>query len=278
MAGRSWHRKVLALLFLCCTAGLANAGQPAVQRVLFVGNSLTYTNSLPFIFEQVAQAQSSAVRYRADMYVRGGATLAQLGKEPALRELIDSGAYQVVVLQERGGDDLCMRPDDHWRRDDLPCDQVTAPQLALAKEAQAHGARVLYLGTYQTQPHVSRELVNAETELGSKMDATYLEISESLRRLQEQQPSLPWLYEDHGHPGIATTMLMAMRAYQAINPGQPLHAFALCTTADLYTTKLRGHAFIAHDELSAATKPERCLLDKAQSQAIIDGLGRSPLG
>nr|WP_199044969.1 SGNH/GDSL hydrolase family protein [Dyella sp. ASV24] len=271
----AWHRKVLAL-FLLCAVGLANAAQAVDQRILFVGNSITYVNSLPAIFEQVAQAQSSNVRYHADMYVRGGATLAQLGKESALQELIDSGVYQFVVLQERGGDDLCIRPDTHWHRDDLSCDQVTAPQLALAKEAQAHGARVLYLGTYQAQPYFSSNLVSAETELSHKMDATYLEISETLRHMQGEQPTWPWLYEDHGHPGIATTMLMALRVYQAVDSSQPLHAFALCTNADLYTTKLRGHALIAHDEMTAATKPERCLLDKAQTQAIIDGLHRSP--
>ena len=68
---------------------------------------------------------------------------------------------------------------------------------------------------------------------------------------------------------------MALRVHQAIDPGQALHAFALCTTADLYTTRLRGHAFVTHDEMTAATKPERCLLDQAQTQAIIDGLRRS---
>lgn len=273
MTRMPWYRTLLMLLLLCMT-GMAMASQPALQRVLFVGNSLTYVNSLPAIFEQVAQAQSGATRYRADMYVRGGATLTQLSKESALHALLDSGTYQVVVLQERGGDDLCLRPETRGYTKDQSCDELAATHLALANEARVHGARVLYLGTYQAEPRFSEQLVSRETELSDKMGATYLEISETLRRMQGEQPTFPWLYED-AHPGIATTTLMALRAYGALNPGHPLRTFALCTRADLYTTKLRGHAFIEHDEMTAATQPERCLLEKAQVQALIDGSGRA---
>lgn len=275
MAARIWREAAWALvLFLCFTRSVA-ATETTVQRVLFVGNSVTYVNSLPVIFEQVAQGQPGSRRYRADMYVRGGATLSQLAKEPALHELLDSGAYQVVVLQERGGDVLCLHPESPWQRGDVSCADLIATHVALADEARAHHARVLYLGTYQGQPDVSRELVSVEAGLSGKMGAPYLEISESLRRMQRDHPAFPWLYEDHAHPGVALTALMALGTYQALHIDQPLHAFDLCSKADLYTTRLRGRTFVDHDDLTAAVRPERCLLDRVQMQAIIDGLGRS---
>jgi len=129
MTGMRWRKTLWALMLFLGMSGAVIA-EPAVQRVLFIGNSLTYVNSLPAIFEQVAQAQPGGMRYRADMYVRGGATLAQHDKEPALHALLDSGNYQVVVLQERGGNDLCVRPANHWHGDETSCvdhDEMTAP-------------------------------------------------------------------------------------------------------------------------------------------------------
>ncbi|WP_430391167.1 SGNH/GDSL hydrolase family protein [Dyella sp. 20L07] len=273
MAFAAWQailrRMALAGMFSLVLAGPVLADSTTeMQRVLFVGNSLTYTNSLPAIFELTAQAQAGSPNFRADMYVRGGATLTELDKDAQLHALLDSGVYQVVVLQERGGNDLCVNGKGALEQADPDCEQLVATHIKLADEARTHGASVLYLGTYQTQAYVSNLLVNAEQGLSTQMAASYLEISESLRRQRELHPALPWLYTDNAHPGIATTTLMALRVYQALHPDQALVAFDLCTTSNLYTTKLRGHPFIDHDEMTAPTEPRQCLLDKAQLQVL----------
>jgi 3-polyprenyl-4-hydroxybenzoate decarboxylase len=46
-----------------------------VDRVLFVGNSLTYVGNLPAVFEALSNANGMPVA--SDMIVQGGATLAQ---------------------------------------------------------------------------------------------------------------------------------------------------------------------------------------------------------
>jgi len=273
-----WARLCIALLSfgLACTT-LASEKIEA-KRVLFIGNSLTYVNSLPAIFELTAQAQPGAPRYRADMYVRGGARLSELAQEPKLNKLIDSGVYQIVVLQERGGDVLCLREASGTVGDAREaCDRMTAAHLKLARQAHEHGARVLYMGTYQSAPSFSQMLVSAEAELGHEMGAPAMEISETLRNLQRQHGDFPWLYADNSHPGIATTTLMALRMYQALHPGEPLKPYALCTSSKLYSNHLGEHTFVAHDELTVEVGPRRCLLSETQTGAIIDALS-SPAG
>lgn len=269
-----WRKARVALLaLLLALTAMASAKDLTEQRVLFIGNSLTYVNSLPVIFELTAQAQAGSPRYRADMYVRGGARLSELAQEPKLNELLDSGVYQIVVLQERGGDVLCLRETSGTVGDAREtCDHMTAAHLKLARQAREHDARVLYMGTYQSASRFSQMLVSAEAELGHEMRAPALEISETLRNLQQQHVDFPWLYADNSHPGIATTALMALRLYQALHPTEPLKPYALCTGSELYTNHLGNRIFVTHDDLTAKAGPTHCLLSEAQTGAIIDAL------
>ncbi|WP_201313934.1 SGNH/GDSL hydrolase family protein [Dyella sp. EPa41] len=269
-----WRIMVLTLLLSSAVAAIARGATE--QRVLFIGNSLTYVNSLPAIFELTAQAQASAPRYRADMYVRGGARLSELAQEPQLNQLLTSGIYQIVVLQERGGDVLCAQ-ETGGKVDDTreTCDRMTTAHLKLARLAREHGARVLYMGTYQSVPRFSQMLVRAEAQLGDEMGVPALEISETLRSLQQQYADYPWLYADNSHPGIATTTLMALRVYQALHPGHPLKPYALCTASKLYTNHLGERTFVTHDALTAKAGPAHCLLNEAQTGAIIEALAPS---
>lgn len=278
MRKTTWRKTCWALLLsLFAGAAMAN-GNATEQRVLFVGNSLTYVNSLPAIFELTAQAQPGAPRYRADMYVRPGARLSELAQQPRLNQLLDSGVYQVVVLQERGGDVLCLREPGGTVGDaQQACGRMTAAHLKLAREAREHGARVLYMGTYQSMPAFSQMLVSAEAELGRRMGAPALEVSETLRGLQQQHADYPWLYADNSHPGIATTALMALRTYQALHPGVPLKPYALCTNSQLFGNHLGDRSLVTHDELTAKAGPAHCLLSEAQTGAIIGALA-TPAG
>ena len=71
----------MKLLFcLCFSTGLL---WTAPVRVLFVGNSYTYFNSMPRMVEELAQAAGQEIEVRA--FTRGGATLLELELHPELR-------------------------------------------------------------------------------------------------------------------------------------------------------------------------------------------------
>src|SRR4029079_9791790 len=101
-------RVAVSCALALCVSACATAIRPAqrVQRVLFVGNSVTYTNNLPAMFAELANAQGGKDTFAVDLLATGGATLAGLARDPRVPERLASGDYAAVVLQERGGDDF----------------------------------------------------------------------------------------------------------------------------------------------------------------------------
>jgi len=88
---------LLAWLGLCGQAAPKRAPAPG-QRVLFIGNSLTYANQLPLIVEALAKAAGD--RLETSSVTFGGFNLEdQWNQGSALREL-DKGGWTVVVLQQ----------------------------------------------------------------------------------------------------------------------------------------------------------------------------------
>ena len=67
-------------------------------RVLFVGNSLTYTNDLPGIVQAFATARGQEIY--VDSVTLGGANLEDLWDDGAALDAIAKGKWNVVVLQQ----------------------------------------------------------------------------------------------------------------------------------------------------------------------------------
>lgn len=69
-------------------------------KVLFIGNSATFYNTLPETLERLATAAGYDVK--TDSVTKGGYTLAQHAESEALYEKIATGEYDIVFLQENG--------------------------------------------------------------------------------------------------------------------------------------------------------------------------------
>ncbi len=78
----------------------ARSSQPGL-RVLFVGNSLTYTNSMPAMIERLARADAAAPRIIPVWYTAGGWTLDEAADDAGLARLIRELPWNDVVLQEQ---------------------------------------------------------------------------------------------------------------------------------------------------------------------------------
>ena len=74
--------------------------------VLFVGNSLTYYNDLPGMFRQLGRDNSSDLH--VESYTRAGTPLRKLVYQQALKTLVQSRQWDVLVLQS---DDIAAFPD-----------------------------------------------------------------------------------------------------------------------------------------------------------------------
>lgn len=215
---------MLAALILACVACSRHAEPVPEQRVLFVGNSLVYVGNLPAVYAALATANGQPTR--SDMIVRGGATLSQRVADGTVAQALANGDYDVLVLQERGGDLLCgFGPE--------ACEASQAALASLAALADQHGARAVLLGTYQADPGASRRLVEAEAAAARRVGIAYVEVSETLAGLRRRHPGYLWFDADGMHPGRDLALLNAMQLYQGLH-GAPPAAAELTVTAPIY--------------------------------------------
>jgi hypothetical protein len=197
-----------------------------VDRVLFVGNSLTYVGNLPAVFEALSNANGMPVA--SDMIVQGGATLAQRLDDGSVAQALATNRYSAVILQERGGDLIgAFGPDAG--------PQSRRAIRALAELARAHGAEALLLGSYQTDPEASRRLQAEEDRAAAEAGIGLVPVSGALWHARTAEPELQWLAPDGMHPGRDLVLLMAVLLHRAVHGTLP-EPRALTVRAPVYGT------------------------------------------
>ena len=87
------------LTFLLLLAALHSSAQ---ERVLFVGNSLTYYNDMPQLFAGIAN--DKGFRVEVDSYTVGGTGLAEMLASGEVQRLIESERWDKMVLQPGTGE------------------------------------------------------------------------------------------------------------------------------------------------------------------------------
>ncbi|MGY1530567.1 hypothetical protein [Luteimonas sp. A649] len=196
------------------------------ERVLFVGNSLTYVGNVPAIYSALAVANGRPAI--SDMIVQGGATLTQRVSDGTVARALAGGEYTALVLQERGGDLICSFGPES-------CADSRAAIQTLAHLANQKGVSVVLLGTYQPNPVASQDLVEKEAAAAKEAGILYVEVSEKLRKLRSVAPELTWFASDGMHPGRDLALLNAVLVHQALHDSLP-RADLLIVAAPVYGT------------------------------------------
>lgn len=79
-----------------------------VQRILFIGNSRTYTNDLPSILENISDCTTSSFHYETTSHTPGGYTFEDHYSSPTVHHLLNQ-KWDYVILQ--GGSPENTNPD-----------------------------------------------------------------------------------------------------------------------------------------------------------------------
>jgi len=201
-------RRILILVFalLMFSSRCANAREDD-QRILFIGNSLTYVGNLPAVFEALATTNGKSVH--ADMIVRGGATLTNHVAEGAVGTAFASHSYSFVILQERGGDFMCgFGPQS--------CIDAKAALTRLVGLARKHGATPLLLGTYQRLPTASETIIAAEKKAAEGAGIEYVAVSGHLQTALTAGPDDGWFYSDGMHPGPNLVLMESLLLFRQV--------------------------------------------------------------
>jgi hypothetical protein len=229
---------------------LARSDRPGV-RLLFVGNSFTFKNSLPTLVHELAAGDPGAPPIFSVEYAAPGWSLHQANKDDGLGELLHKVDWDVVVLQEKSW--VLSLPEEQWRRETYPAARDLRDKIS------ATGARtVLFMtwgyvrGDRWHEPHdtyaaMQGRLVDGYSTLGAELGAQVapagLAWAEALRR----EPSLDLWAGDGQHPGRLGSYLAACVFYATLSGREPTRSRF---TAGIEPAQARLLQQVAEDVLS----------------------------
>jgi hypothetical protein len=210
---RGWTRFRLPVLLLAACAGTGPELPPHDNdlRLLFIGNSLTYTNDLPAMIRQLG--------------------LAVGGKTP----VVESVAIPDFSLE------------DHWNRGDaqqairrdkwdfvvlqqgpsaLPESRVLLVEYTrkFAEEIRAVGGRP---ALYMVWPPASRapewdQVTESYVAAAREVNGVVFPVGEAFRAARRRDPGLALLGGDGFHPSVAGTYLAALVIYAQVSQRSPI--------------------------------------------------------
>jgi hypothetical protein len=240
IARQPWST-VLAFALAGGAAGCATsvADDSSASAILFVGNSLTYTNDLPGMVRQVAEAAGGGLRVE----MAAGPDLAVIdhtnGASDALRRISGSRWDAVVLQQGPTPAGVC--------RDTLV---IAAMRLAAAIR-RAGGRPALFLPwTPQSYGGPMDEIAASATAAARAVGGSVIPVGVAWRKALQSDPTLPLYGPDGYHPAPAGTLLSALTTYDRI-VGQDVSAIApealrplagVLGTAQLRTLAEAAHA------------------------------------
>ena len=193
------------------------------DKILFVGNSHTYTNDLPGMFFEMAQAGGHGV----DVYdlTEGSYTLQRFSDpEDELGEILtdalQSEPWDFVVLQENTNAAVAFNA----KKDMYPSARK------LDEMIKAAGGQTAFLMTWAPEEGAgafSREMVQGQLAAGyrtiaEELDALLIPGGEVFAKALEQDEELQLWGEDGQHPSVEGTYLAACTAYALLFQETPV--------------------------------------------------------
>ena len=150
----------------------AQPAKPQPLRVLFIGNSYTYCNDLPRMFQKLSDAAKLPRRVEVGMVAPGGCTLERHWKQTGARKAIAEGKWSYVVLQDHS-----LGPIDR------PKALKTYGRL-LDAEIKKAGAKTVFFLTWarQHKPAMQVDLTREYTAVARELGALLAPIGEAWKR------------------------------------------------------------------------------------------------
>lgn len=194
-----------------------NQQTPASEplRVLFIGNSLTYTNDLPAILAKLGMSADSPRRLQTKDFTRPQATLEQLWRMGAAAEMIRDRRWDFVVLQERGT----------WPIRD-PGSMYTYARLFDA-EIRKSGAKTIFFVTWASweKPETQDVISRAYYAIAKELNAIVAPVGPAWEVARELEAKINLHNGDRwNHPTVAGSYLAACVIYLVIVNHQPCPA------------------------------------------------------
>ncbi|MFI5382015.1 MAG: SGNH/GDSL hydrolase family protein, partial [Tepidisphaerales bacterium] len=223
MSGRMQHNLVVRGRRLALALAVAGVTTPlgasawADSRVLFIGNSITYTNQLPLLIQQMRNADGHVGDFSYTMVANSGWSLLNhwndSGPASAHWALANAGTYDDVVLQDFSSNPVLV-PDQTrtysrlWHSEILSCDPA---------------ATTIMFSTWQRQDYPNSQGINDSVYggLAAEFGGWCFVPGDAWLTVTQQRPDIP-LYVDYVHPTLAGSYLAAAVFYSQFYHNSPI--------------------------------------------------------
>ena len=202
---------ILLLAWITLLLAVTACAAPA-HKILFIGNSLTYSQSgIYFHLEKLAASAIPTVTIETGKSVWGGATLKTLWAMTEPRAMINTGSYDIVVLQE-----------------DIPEINV-ASFREYAREFVGEIRKVksrpvlLMAWDYRRLGWISMaEIAQAHRDAGKELGVDVAPVGLAWQRSMKERPDLDLFVADREHPSIYGTYLATNVVYATVFGENPV--------------------------------------------------------
>lgn len=211
---------LLTLFFTNCN--LANCySDPACKRVLFIGNSYTYTNDLPGTLEKLAE--SGGFRLETGISAQGGWTLSDHLTSPDTNAQFENSKWNYIVLQEQSN----IPASDSIRNSKM----YPAARKLAEKTTQLSAQPILFVtwghqsgwpeNSMPTYESMQLALNYGYLTVARQLHATLAPVGFAWLALHRNHPQLNLWQEDGSHPNENGTYLAACIFYAVIFQKSP---------------------------------------------------------
>jgi hypothetical protein len=209
------------LMFTSCASTGGARPKNTEMSILFIGNSFTYGNNLPWLFNNICES-AGYKNVKADSVMAGSYTLEMFcDPEDKYCQEIDrkfaENKYDIVIIQEQS-----IRPINKY-------DKFHDAAKILTDKAKANGARVLLYQTWGyaegfpdlrynnlTTDQMAYQLADAYTRLGEELGAEVVYCGLVMLDVYNQGTDIPLYHADLKHPGMGGSFLVALTFYNYI--------------------------------------------------------------
>ncbi|MBO5797910.1 MAG: discoidin domain-containing protein, partial [Clostridia bacterium] len=170
-------------------------------KVLFIGNSHTYTNDLPGIVRDLMVASGRTIQYRE--ITAGGQSLEWHAGQAATLQAIRTGGYDYVVLQEKASG--------------FDADTFARGYAALhAVIAETEATPLLYMvWSNESKPQVQKTITEAYLKAAREQNTALAAAGVAWDILRHRDPPIP-LYSDGNHATPLGSYLAACSIFYAL--------------------------------------------------------------
>jgi len=167
------------------------------MNVLFIGNSYTFCNGLPFMLGDLAKSRGRTVATRK--VTKGGVTLRWHSRNPETLDAIAEGGWDFVVLQDQSLAPI-ERPD-----------MLLGAAIDLAARIRSTGGEPVLYMTWARQhaPETQDAIADAYNRVGAEIDARVAPVGVAWGRSLAAHPGITLHTADRSHPTVEGSYLAA---------------------------------------------------------------------